>query len=375
MKINILISFIVILLFNSCKKKEVEIGFNERGVMFEKFGGGVDTTKVYEPGRYNIPDYNQLIIYNVDLNKKEEEFVFKSKDGIRMIANIQSTYKPIPDKISLLHFYIGKDYYKNVVRRGIQNTIENYFEEYLVNDIDFIENGKYNDELFPVAKKEISKRYVDLESLEIRELIKRSLPEAESKIIDNKEDGKESNPIVETNTTEMIVDDESKYSEKFYGGLKSYKGMETIELIGGEMILDKKDSISFPEIPTINKMLKFTGRKEDLAIALTLERINYTSIKYELEMVEFGKSSKIENGIADLGSFFFLGSESDTDEIKNINYLSTEFSSEIGSCYTNIRIGNVENSMNKPLLVKLVKNCNGEIRNIDLDNFPALREK
>ena len=151
--------------------------------------------------------------------------------------------------------------------------------------------------------------------------------------------------------------------------------MKRVELKKGMMILNLIDSIYFPEVPKLNQRINFTGRKENLAIALTVKRINYTSIEYRLEMVEFGKANKTTNGIADLGVFFFLGSETDKYELTNEGYFSTEYLTEKDSCYLNIRIGNLEDSIDKPLLAKIIKNCNGELMDIDLNNFPTLREK
>ncbi|WP_299436109.1 hypothetical protein [uncultured Aquimarina sp.] len=175
--------------------------------------------------------------------------------------------------------------------------------------------------------------------------------------------------------TEFFFDNEHLYSSTFISKLRSAKRMKKIEFTEDVMILNEEDTVQFPEFPKIDKRSVLTGRKDDLAIALTIKRINYTSIEYRIEMVEFGKSNKMENGIADLGIYFFLGSESDTDQRSNVGYFSTEYSNYKDSCYTKIRIGNIDDSPEKPLLAKIVKNCNGEIKNIDLDNFPNLREK
>jgi len=173
----------------------------------------------------------------------------------------------------------------------------------------------------------------------------------------------------------LLIDDELQYSKNFISFLRKVNGMEIIEFKGGLMILNQKDSINFPEIPEINKKMVFTGRKQNLTIVLIINRINYTSIEFKLEMVDFGKTSKTETGVADLGGFFFLGSETDTDEITNVSYSSIQYSTTTDSCYTNIRIGNKEDSPEKSLLAKIEKNCNGEIMTINLDNFPNLREK
>ena len=173
----------------------------------------------------------------------------------------------------------------------------------------------------------------------------------------------------------VVVDNTTQYSKKFISELSVMNGMDRIELDKGMIILNQTDSISFPEIPAIKHKKVFTGRKADLSITLTVERINFTSMEYRIEIVEFGKSKSNTKGIADLGTFFFLGSESDTDDLTRESYFSTEFANSVDSCYTNIRIGNFEDSNDKPLLAKIVKNCNGEVMNIGLNNFPSLREK
>lgn len=63
LKFNLAIIFLF-LLMTSCSK--FEIASNERGVMFKRFDGGIDTSKVYLPGKYRLSNYDRMIVYNVD---------------------------------------------------------------------------------------------------------------------------------------------------------------------------------------------------------------------------------------------------------------------------------------------------------------------
>lgn len=206
-------------------------------------------------------------------------------------------------------------------------------------------------------------------------------PEAETKeeTLTGESTEKQEETITEEQATpeneEQVADKVAPYSKKFIDEIKNGNGVEDVEFVGGAMILNQRDSIPFPTIPVMNQKKTFTGKKDNLTIALTVERINYTSIEYALEMVDIGKSSKTVNGIADLNAYFFLGSESDLDEVSGEYFFSTQFSNAVDSCYTSIRIGNIEDSNAAPLLAKIIKNCNGEVMNIELDNFPTLREK
>ncbi len=184
--------------------------------------------------------------------------------------------------------------------------------------------------------------------------------------------------VIESETKKLaaiFIEDESQYSSEFISKIRSFGGIERVDLKGDLVILDQGDSIQFPQIPKVNERYTLTGKEGDLAIAITVKRINYTSLEYKIEMNEFGKSSKSEIGLAELSPFFFLGSESDMDDRTEESYFCTEFSAVHDSCHLSIRIGNMEDSPEQALLGKLIKNCNDKIRDIDLDNFPTLREK
>lgn len=174
--------------------------------------------------------------------------------------------------------------------------------------------------------------------------------------------------------TEIVVKNKSDYSENFIQGLREL-GYEKFELKDSLLIINGKDTSYFPETPEIGKEIVLTGRKENLAIALTVKRINYTTVDYKIEMVEFGKTSHNQSGKADIISSFFFGTESDQSEKTGNEYFVTAFTEyKDKDCYTFIRLG-YEEETGPFLLGKLKKNCNGKIMDIDLDNFITLIEK
>jgi len=141
------------------------------------------------------------------------------------------------------------------------------------------------------------------------------------------------------------------------------------------LLINNKNTSYFSETPKIGKQIVLTGRKGNLAIALTVKRTNYTTVDYKIEMVEFGKTKRFQSGKADIISSFFFGAESDESEKTGFEYLVTEFTEyKDKDCYTYIRLG-YEEETGPYLLGKLKKNCNGKIMNMDLDNFTTLIEK
>lgn len=171
----------------------------------------------------------------------------------------------------------------------------------------------------------------------------------------------------------VIVKNTDDYSAAFIAGLRESTGFRKFSLKDSLLIVDNQDTILFPQSINIGDELKFTGRKDELAIALTIKRLNYTTVSYWVEMVEFGKANHDQKGTADLSSGFFLGSES--DEQNGELYMVDEFIDQgKRDCMLKIRIGS-EPEKNGLRVCKIVKNCNGKLKNITLTNFPTLVEK
>ena len=172
-----------------------------------------------------------------------------------------------------------------------------------------------------------------------------------------------------TKETEVVIKNKVDYSENFVQGLKEL-GYKKIELVDSFLIIDNKDTFRFSRTPKIGEKRVYTGKQGNLAIAVTVKRINYTTVDYKIEMVEFGKTSHNQTGHADIISSFFFGPESNQDERTGAGYFVTEYSdNRENDCCTHIRLGD-ENDLGK-----IIKNCNGKIKDITLDNFPSLYRK
>ena len=177
----------------------------------------------------------------------------------------------------------------------------------------------------------------------------------------------------EKNDNSIFIKDSSDYSISFLNAMIE-SGIDNVSLVDSFLILSPTDTVTFPQIPEVGKKTTLTAKKDELAIALTIDRINQTTIDYKIEMVEFGNASYNYEGQADLIPRFYFGAETDESSLSGISYLSTEFSSNQDSCYTYIRLGK-EGDSGPYLLGKIIKNCNGNIKDIGLDDFPTLVEK
>ncbi len=171
----------------------------------------------------------------------------------------------------------------------------------------------------------------------------------------------------------LFVKDSLDYSIDFLRDLEK-SGVKGVKLIDNMFIGNGQDTSYFPEYPELKSKILFTGRKENIVIALTVERINQTTIDYKIEMVEFGKSSYNTTGQATINTGFYIGSEIDENEYSGNTYASVQYIDSKDTCFNYIRIGRDDHFGNR-MMAKIIKNCNNKIRPVGLDNFPTLIEK
>ncbi len=170
----------------------------------------------------------------------------------------------------------------------------------------------------------------------------------------------------------VTIDNPADYSEDFVNILKEQKQFTPVHLSGDSMIIDGK-SIPFPNVPILNQEFIFRGDNKNIALGLIIKRFNYSSISYTIEMEDSKSKQHKKTGIADMSPYFFLGAESDVNELTDQSYFALEYSDTKGDCYTNIRIGiDYSHSDEGEYAAKIVSNCNGDCKDLELEKSPVL---
>lgn len=179
---------------------------------------------------------------------------------------------------------------------------------------------------------------------------------------------KASKPINDAN---FIVNDSSMYARSFLDSLKHSGYGKTYKITDRTLILDQIDTAFIPLNLSIGKTAEFVGSKYGKHYFLMLTQLNYTTIRFGLVVYENSELIDKQVGYVNLPPLFFLGSESDEDDVSGISYLSTEYVSSNKGCEFAIRLG--KNETNE-LLVKIKRGCNDSIKNISLDQSPTFRK-
>ncbi len=182
----------------------------------------------------------------------------------------------------------------------------------------------------------------------------------------------------------LIVKDSSNYSSEYLNEFKMFlKNSEysksypnTTFLLDSNQITQKGIPASFEiaTFPELNRSFLLTARKDNFALVLSGTRINYSTLKYKLVIVQFGRKSYFLEGFAHVRAKIPIVVDRDFNEFTEQSYLIDEYFDNTDSCQLSIRIGS-EESIKNVLFAKISSNCNEKIKNIDLENFPTLIEK
>lgn len=175
--------------------------------------------------------------------------------------------------------------------------------------------------------------------------------------------------VVADRIKKLTVKNPADYDVNFIKNLRQQPLGEVV--LDGNLFIEDGQEMSFASYPELNKEIVLSGKKDNLNIALTIKRINQTSIEYSLEMIETDQPAYKAKGLASISATFYMGSETDENSYTGMAYGADEYMNiEEGGCYTSIRLG--KENENGQLLGKLIKNCNGTLRAIDLEDFPTL---
>ncbi len=157
---------IVILLFS--KSIFITIDPGERGVLFKRFGGGLDTEHVYGQGFHFIAPWNKMYVYNVREQFREETMDVLSSNGLTINVDVSVRYRPEPDKIGYLHDQIGPNYEEKIVRDLTRSSVRKIIGRYTPEELYATRREEVQDLIQRELDSLLARKYIVLEAALIR---------------------------------------------------------------------------------------------------------------------------------------------------------------------------------------------------------------
>ncbi len=144
----------------------VEAG--EKGVLFKKFGGGLDKENVYPQGFHVVAPWNTMFIYDVRTNEAFEPMEVLSKNGLSISIELSYRYSPDPKKIGFLHDEIGKDYVNRIIKPEIRSATREVIGQYFPEELYSTKREAIQQEIFEKTSASVGLKHILLDAVLIR---------------------------------------------------------------------------------------------------------------------------------------------------------------------------------------------------------------
>lgn len=162
----ILILVFIIILFRSA----VTIDSGHAGVIYRKFGGGVDTETTYGEGFHLIAPWNTMIEYEVRQQEVLEKMTVLSNNGLDIILEATIWFQPSYEQLGLLHQKRGLEYIDRVIKPAVRSATRSVVGRYAPEQIYSSKRDAIQSEIQVETKKILDNQFVQLNDVLIRDV-------------------------------------------------------------------------------------------------------------------------------------------------------------------------------------------------------------
>ena len=95
----------------------------ERGVIFKPYTTGLDKENIYGEGFHIIAPWNEMYVYNVREQQREETMDVLDKNGLSINMDVTVRFNPTYDKIGYLYQQFGVNYINVIVIPEVRSSV------------------------------------------------------------------------------------------------------------------------------------------------------------------------------------------------------------------------------------------------------------
>lgn len=142
----------------------------ERAVIFRKFSDGLDKTNIIEPGFQVVAPWNDLLIYNVLEQQKEETMDVLDKSGLSVSVDVSVRFHPVYSRIGYLHETFGKEYITQLVIPEVRSSVRKVMGRYTAEEIYSTKRNQVESEIINETKEILTSNSIEMRALLIRSI-------------------------------------------------------------------------------------------------------------------------------------------------------------------------------------------------------------
>lgn len=143
----------------------------EKGILFKRFGGGLDKETVYNQGFHVIAPWNNMFIYDVRIQESLATMEVLSKNGLTIKCELSYRFQPVSGEIGFLHDNIGFDYHQRIIVPEIRSATREVIGRYLPEELYSSKREAIQDEIYQQTSTAIGEKHLNMDAVLIREVV------------------------------------------------------------------------------------------------------------------------------------------------------------------------------------------------------------
>lgn len=172
--------------------KNIEPG--HRGVVFHKWGEGLDVDNVLGEGWQLIAPWNELIVYDVRQRNVDMTMDVLDKNGLEVGIDVSIIYYPMPQSIGKLHNKTGRDFENIVVVPRTRSAGREVTGQFNAEELYSSKRDQLQTQIEQLLDAKFTENFIHLEDVLIRDV---NLPPVIKKAIENKQEQDQKNELAE----------------------------------------------------------------------------------------------------------------------------------------------------------------------------------
>lgn len=163
------VALIVLLLFGGRMFLIIEAG--ERGVIFRPYSSGLDKDNIYSEGFHIISPWNDMYVYNVREQQREETMDVLDKNGLSITMDITVRFNPIFNKIGFLHEQFGTNYTNVLVVPEVRSSVRQVAGRYTAEEIYSTKRAEVEQSIIAETREVLEANSISMKALLIRSIM------------------------------------------------------------------------------------------------------------------------------------------------------------------------------------------------------------
>lgn len=159
-----------VLLFILLVKSTVTIDGGEAGVLFKRFGGGVDTERTYGEGFHIVAPWNDMIVYKVRQQSISDRMQVLSVNGLEVNVDGTVWFQPKQDELGKLHQEKGRNYVDNILAPAISAAARSVVGRYTPEQLYSSKRDIIQQEILEEVRKEVKDQYIVVNRVLVRDV-------------------------------------------------------------------------------------------------------------------------------------------------------------------------------------------------------------